>query len=792
MSSEGRTQLLLKIEGIVQGVGFRPTVYRLANRAGLTGWVQNRAGCVMLCLEAACSDTLHLFVDRLPEAAPFLARIDSITLLHEREIGASAAHPSFLVLSSDVDEDRRTTIPADVVVCDACMKEVLDPAARRYGYSFTTCTHCGPRYTVVRSLPYDRERTAMAAFPLCAACRAEYEDPADRRFHAESLACPDCGPQLSLLSKNQEPMKGGPLQQGRRLLAEGRIVAVKGIGGFLLAVDATHRDAIQRLRHRKQRPAKPLALMMRDVATVARQCVVGDAARLALTGANGPIVLLDPRNDCALPVDLLAPDAKTLGIMLPTSPLHRLLLSPLEGDSTPEFLALVMTSGNRSAEPICLAAEEAYDRLNGIADAYLVHNRKIELRCDDSVVAIRRHAPQLWRRARGYAPQTVALPCALACNTVALGADLKNVVALGWERIACPSPHIGDLSTAEACDALRLVLQRLPEFLGRPLEAVVVDLHPDMHATGVGETLAAERELPLLRVQHHYAHAAGCLAEHGSDHGLVLSFDGNGWGEDGTVWGAELIAVDARQGFRWLGTFAPAALPGGDSAVWEPVRQLVGRFLDYDIVPPADWLDDYDIQPEAFDAWRRQVARGINTAYARSAGRLFDSVSAMLRVAPKRVSYEGEAAIRLESVAREASGPVPRLPYRVLVSDDKRVVVDWRPAFECLSHARDLCDRRAEWALAFHVALADAAAGMVRCALEREAFDTVGLTGGVFMNRLLINLLVPRLQGLGVRVLQHRQIPPNDGGIAYGQLAAAALLRMGLPGGRSPTFGHVA
>lgn len=764
------------LTGIVQGVGLRPTVYGLALQAGLCGWVQNRSGVVRLRLEGD-AQVIEAFMRRLPHALPSPARLNTVSEIESGELSDNDGLNDFRILPSDLSGQSEVVIPADLALCNDCRHEILDPRNRRYGYAFTTCTRCGPRYTVVTSMPYDRERTTLSAFPLCPACRAEYTDPRDRRFHAESTACPLCGPRLTLLEASGTPVADAPLKAARAALAQGKIVAVRGIGGFLLAADAFDRAALRILRERKRRPHKPFAVMAADIATVRRYCEVPPAAETLLASPEAPVVILAVLPEAVragyLPLDLLTPDAPTLGVMLPTSPLHLLLLTPLADDPVSPFELLVMTSGNRGGEPICLTNEEARERLEGIADLFLCHNREINLRADDSVAVLQRGAPQLWRRARGYAPNAVLLSHPLRRCVLAMGAEIKNAVAVGYAERVILSPHVGDLEAPEAVDGLERVARALPQFLARRPQAVAVDLHPDMHATRLGRRLAVEWGVPVVEVQHHHAHAVAVFAEYGLAAGLALVMDGTGLGPDGTIWGSELLAVGP-EGFQRLATFAPVPLPGGDAAVWRPARQVVARWADAGVVPTEENLLKIGVSPEEAAVWRRQCERKLYAPLTHAAGRLFDAFSALLGFAPKNVTYEGQSAVRLEAAARRARGDtILKVPFSLLEKDG-RLVIDWREAFVALSDPCVTAGREDEWALAVHDAIAEAALRMIEFGRKvNGSADPVALSGGVFMNRLLTDRVVSRLEAQGVRVLIQRRVPPNDGGIAFGQAVIA-------------------
>lgn len=770
---------VMDLYGIVQGVGFRPALYQLAVEAKLSGWVQNRSDCVRLAV-AGEESAVTAFLSGFPERLPKLARLDRIEQV-SREVLSVAPDGRFRILESWAGNESVVSIPADLAICPDCAREVLDPADRRYGYAFTTCTRCGPRYTVVQAMPYDRERTTLAAFPLCPRCRNEYEDPENRRFHAESIACPDCGPQLLFRHFN----RGGqavtetaapPLTLARRALAAGSVLAVRGIGGYLLAVNALDRAALTRLRERKRRPHKPFAVMARNLAVLRRVAQVPDEAARLLTSPQAPIVILDllPTADRVLPGDLLTPDARTMGAMLPTSPLHLLLFQPLEGDPTPPLDLLVMTSGNRRGEPICLGNDEAEERLAGIADDLLEHDREITLRNDDSLCVLQKGRMQVWRRGRGFAPDFIGISPSLHRCVLAMGAELKNTIALGQGGRVVLSPHIGDLDTPEALDALTLVTRRFPEFLEWTPEVVAVDLHPDMHATRLGRKLAAAQGYRVVAVQHHHAHAAAALAEHGLREALALVFDGTGLGTDGKIWGAELLHVRL-DGMRRYGTFRPAALPGGDAAVRQVARQVAARWFEAGLEPAQIQRRLPQCSADELAVWALQMQRGVNCPLSHAAGRVFDAFSVALGAAPERTTFDGQSAIRLEALARtgNAAATAGLLPFAIRETEEM-VEIDWRPAFVRLYEGADSASvTRADLAAGVHQAMAEAAETMLAYALDHVTVRDIVLTGGVFMNRILTGLLVESLTARGLTVWIHRLIPPNDGGISLGQAVIA-------------------
>ena len=768
------------VRGIVQGVGFRPAVFRLARIAGLGGTVQNRTGVVRIVLEGEAG-RVSAFLRDLPERLPPHARIDGRRTLSVETIPAAAGPAPFRILESEFDAPSRPVVPADLALCPACRDEVLDPSNRRFGYPFTTCCDCGPRYTVIEDCPYDRVRTTMRVFDLCPDCRAEYADPGSRRFHAESIACPACGPRLRLVDRQGRATGGDPLRAARAALAAGLTVAVRGLGGFLLAADALSPDAVRRLRERKRRPHKPFAVMAADLDTVRRHCTVPGAAATLLASPRAPIVILDPRPGCAAPMDLLSPDAATLGVMLPTTALHLLLAQPLPGDPTPPLALLVMTSGNRSGAPICLGNDEALEALADVADLFLLHDRGIELRADDSLAALRDGRPQLWRRARGWAPDPVRLSRPLRRAVLAMGAELKNAIALAAGDEVFLSPHIGDLEAPEAVEHLGKVAERLPRFLRLQPDAVAVDLHPDMHSTRLGRAIASRIGVPAVEVQHHHAHAAACLAEHGIESGLALAFDGTGLGPDGSVWGAELLYLPEPATFLRLATFAPAPLPGGDAAVLDPRRQLVARWAVLGLPPDPRICARLRVDGEAAALWARQATGGLNAPPSHAAGRLFDAAAAALGLAPERVTYEGQTAIRLEGFAARAgttASPTPGCPasgegWFIAHSDGPMMRIDWSPFFLRLHGERPTPADAPARALAFHDAVARAALRMADHGRERTGCTVVALTGGVFMNRILHERVGALLGTAGFRVVTHVEVPPNDGGVAFGQAVIA-------------------
>ena len=759
-----------RISGTVQGIGFRPHLYRLAEKHGVRGWVKNLSGSVMLCFEGgegAVNSCFRELLEHPPKGANFKT-VETV----EIKKSALREFADFQILDSNADEHARIIIPVDTALCERCRAEILNPADRRFRYPFTTCVECGPRYTVINKMPYDRARTVMSAFPLCGKCQEEYESPGDRRFHAETIACPECGPQLFLASPDGARLEcGDALKFAAEAVRNGKIIALRGIGGYQLVADACNRETLQTLRRRKNRPEKPFALMARDLAAIKTYCVVSAEEEQLLASDAAPVVILDLLPGAGqFPADLISPDTGNAGFMLPYSPLHALLFAE---DIPP---ALVVTSGNRGGEPICLTNEETFERLGGIADFVLGHNRDINLRNDDSVAVVSYGQPQVWRRARGYAPEPMEIANPAGKCVAAMGAELKNTLTLAYENEAVISPHIGDLENPESLQSMKFVYEKLVEFLKRTPDAVAVDLHPDMHSTAYGEAIAAQLGVPVHRIQHHHAHAAACMAEHGIEQALALVFDGTGYGPDGSIWGAELLLAEFKD-FKRLATFSPVALPGGDTAVKRPLRQLAARLFQTGATPDSIIALMPQIKRAELETWQMQCNNKLNAPLSHAAGRLFDAFAALIGVAPETVSFEGQAAIRLETFARRADGIAGQLPEKPFICRQNGTLLelDWSPLFADFARFRNLdIPRKNSLALAFHHAVAAACICMIKHALDAGFSNPdVVLSGGVFQNRLLVSILVPELEKRGLNVRLHRKVPPNDGCISLGQAAVA-------------------
>jgi len=774
----------IRIRGLVQGVGFRPTVWRLANAAGLRGAVINDGEGVLVTAWGS-AEALDRFCVRLRAECPPLGRID--VLEREPADGPPPGDTGFEIQASQATRVQ-TGIVADAATCAACLTEVFDPTDRRYRYPFTNCTHCGPRLSIVKAIPYDRANTSMAAFPQCPQCQAEYHNPADRRFHAQPNACPRCGPRAWLEDASgsiQDPQTRGAqdaIALTAALLAAGHVVAIKGIGGFHLACDAGNADAVAALRRRKQRDDKPFALMAANIRDIERFVQTDDAGRALLQDSAAPVLLAE--RSCAEPrlAPAVAPGQPTLGFMLPYSPLHHLLLADWQAHRP--GCPLVMTSGNRSDEPQCTDNADARQRLQGIADYWLMHDRDIVNRVDDSVVRVDTGIPRLIRRARGLAPSPVMLPpgFADAPPLTALGAELKSTLCLLRDGQATLSQHLGDLEDARTSDAWEQTLALYQRLFQHQPTAIAVDLHPDYRSTRFGRDWARQEGIDLIAVQHHHAHIAAVMADNNwaLDAGPVIgiALDGLGLGTDGTLWGGELLRAEYHE-FKRIAHLQAVPLPGGTAALREPWRNTWAHLFSafgwqqaatrWPALELTAWLQRKPVQ-----ALEQMVMQGLNSPLSSSCGRLFDAVAAALDIHRGHISYEGQAAIELEHAARRAPGEHGAYP---LPMHNGVIEVDrmWATLLDDL-HAgvgRECVAAR------FHNGLAAALTSAAAELCERSGIDTVALSGGVLQNRILFTALQRGLTGRGLRVLSHSRVPSNDGGIALGQavVAAARLLR---------------
>ena len=734
-----------RVEGTVQGVGFRPYVYRLAGELGVAGHVLNDARGVVVEIEAP-SETVERFLARLPIEAPPLATVERVVSEQLEELGEHG----FSIRESPTGGEPRAAVTPDSATCVDCLAELFDPRDRRFRYPFVNCTNCGPRFTIVRDIPYDRPNTTMGGFEMCPACRAEYLDPGNRRFHAQPNACPDCGPQVQLIGA----CTADPVAAAAQALLGGAIVAVKGIGGFHLACRADDEAAVARLRARKHREDKPFALMAPGL-RAARALIHMTAARAALLGSPARPIVLAPRRPSPI-ADSVAPRSSELGVMLPYSPLHHLLAADTG-------TTLVMTSGNVSDEPIAFDDEDAAERLTGIADLFLVHDRPIETRTDDSVARVSGDRPLLLRRSRGYVPASVRLPLDCGRHLLACGAELKNTFALARGANAWVGHHVGDLRNYETLRSFTAGIEHFQRLFAVKPQAVAYDLHPEYLSTKHAlELEGVER----IGVQHHHAHLAACLAEHGETApALGAIFDGTGYGGDGTVWGGELLFGDLR-GFERAGFLFPVRMPGGEAAIRQPWRMACAWLAASGTEPPA-----LPVDPGAWKQVSELARSGVASPLTTSVGRLFDAVAALCGVRAE-VTYEGQAATELEALAEPAEAGSYPLPLR----DDggAPVILDARPTVRAVVDDLRAGAAVAKIAARFHNALAAATATACTRAADRCGTETVVLSGGVFQNRRLLETTRELLRTAGLRVLTPEALPPNDGGIAYGQLAVAA------------------
>jgi hydrogenase maturation protein HypF len=755
----------IEVRGTVQGVGFRPWVYRLAREEGVGGRVWNDGSGVEI--EAfGPVDALDAFVYRLRTASPPAAAVREIRCL---PIPGEAVCEFVIVPSETQAGERRVSIPPDLATCPECEAEIFDPRDRRYRYPFTNCTSCGPRFTIARGVPYDRAETTMACFEMCPRCRAEYERVEDRRFHAQPNACPVCGPRLWAAHPSGESLEGrDPVHVAALALEAGRIVAVKGIGGFHLACDATSTAAVERLRLRKRRDAKPFAVMVRDLEAAERIAVLREDERALLASVERPIVLLPRRPESELCAEI-APDNPLVGLMLPYSPLHHLLLAETERP-------LVMTSGNLAEEPIVRDNGEALEKLGGVADLFLLHDREIASRCDDSVARVIAGAPTVLRRSRGYVPRPVALARPFARPVLGCGAQLKNAVCLGVADVAYLGPHVGDLETMETYLSYQESIERLEKLVGIRPRVIAHDLHPEYLSTRYAlERTLENPEIERIGVQHHHAHVASAMAEHGlAGPVLGLAFDGTGYGTDGTAWGGEIL-IAGFAGYERVATFRAMPLAGGDLAVRE-VWRLALAVLDDAFAgePPVAALSAFAARGLDFrhaDVVRRMIATGLNTPRARGVGRWFDAVGSL--VLGKPISrYEGEVATRWNL----AADPDERSRYPfALDRDSSPWEIDPRPMVRGV--VDDLAAGRSPATISarFHNTLAAAAGEVTRAVREARGDLPVVLTGGCFQNALLAERIAGELSG-GPPVFLHHEVPPGDGGLALGQAMVADAL----------------
>jgi hydrogenase maturation protein HypF len=779
------TNVEIRVRGTVQGVGFRPCVWRLANEEGLAGEVLND-GAGVLIRAAGTAALLSRFLERLRREAPPLSKIESI---QTSQLTSAVEFAGFRITESMPGENR-TRVTPDAAICATCAREVLDPLERRHRYPFANCTHCGPRFSIVQAVPYDRRSTTMSSFPMCADCAREYGDPADRRFHAQAIACAVCGPRIWIEASGRESPADDVLAATVERLLGGEIVAIRGLGGFHLACDAGNGEAVERLRRRKVREAKPFAVMVRDLAMARRYCQVSPAEAELLASPESPIVLLERAAERVLP-EAIAPGLDTLGIMLPYTPLHFLLLERIGRP-------LVMTSGNRSSEPQVTDLEVARAKLRGLADALLLHDREIANRIDDSVVRFIGGRPRLLRRARGYAPSAIALPPGFehAPQVLAYGGELKSVFCLVRDGAAILSQHQGDLEDEDTFDDYQKNLGLYTAMYEHRPQVLAADLHPDYLSSRLAHEHAAAHALPLIEIQHHHAHIASCMAENGlpidTPRVLGIAIDGLGLGDDGTLWGGEFLLADYRQ-YERVAAFKAVAMAGGAQAIREPWRNTychlaatIGWARFQQRFGSLDLVRRLEQRPLAI--LDRMLEQRLNAPLASSCGRLFDAVAAAVGLCADRALFEGQGAMELEVIA----GRAPLEPddhgaryVMAIVAAPGSPLLRFDPGPMWWALADDLAREVPASAIAarFHDGLARSIAAMVqtlvrRSGADRPAIETVVLSGGCFQNKRLLEAVTRLVEAQGLTCLSHGRVPSNDGGLALGQAAIAAARQL--------------
>ncbi len=753
----------IQVNGIVQGVGFRPFVYRLAHELDLVGHITNRGDGVFITV-AGEDRNIDCLVDSLRRDAPPLSNIISLDL---RTVTLPDKTSSFSIIDSDTDQQGNTHVSPDIATCRDCLREITDPNNRRYNYPFTNCTNCGPRYSIIRSLPYDRPRTTMDIFTMCPECEQEYRNPRDRRFHAQPNACPSCGPRLQWLCREGLIPHGlSPLDSAAQALSSDMIIGIKGLGGFHLAANAFSSAAVDKLRKRKMRPAKPFAVMVRDLEAAKNLCEIEELASFELSSMTSPIVLLHKKTDSGL-ADNLAPGIEELGIMLPYTPLHHLLFAHPETPS-----CLVMTSGNTAGEPLSKDNDDALNRLGAFCDGFLLHNREIHTRVDDSVIRIIDKKPRFLRRSRGYAPA----PVRLASNIkpiLAVGAELKNCFCLARGRDAFLSQHIGDLTNLPTLDFFEQTYDRLQNLLEIQPETVVSDLHPDYLSSRFAKTLG----LPLIQVQHHWAHAVSVMAEHGLHNALAVILDGTGYGPDKTVWGGEVLLCSLQE-YKRLGRLPHLHLPGGDKAAKQPWRMAISALHNANICTPGAFSLLSEIDEQKIHFIREMIDKDVNSPLTSSCGRLFDAVSSLLGICHHN-TFEGQAAMELEALASQALGNrslSAHLSSDTFNSSALFHEINGLQEIATIELIQTIVEQMstgsssvAELALFFHVFLVSSFGNMIRYLSRKTGVDTVVLSGGCVQNRILTEGFVDFFSNTHLKLYTNVQVPANDGGLALGQ-----------------------
>jgi hydrogenase maturation protein HypF len=748
----------ISVRGVVQGVGFRPFIYRLAQEHDLKGWVRNTSGNVEIEVEGSEAE-INLFLEDLERKAPPMSRIENV----ETSLAAPKGYRDFGIKDSLSQEGRYQLVSPDIATCPECRQEIFFSTDRRYRYAFTNCTNCGPRFTIIEDIPYDRPKTTMRSFKMCPLCQKEYDNPLDRRFHAQPNACPACGPSLMLVDSEGKTFECEDVTNAAsRLLKEGKVLAVKGLGGFQLACDATDDSVVKSLRKRKRRPSKPLAVMMATIEDIEKHCLVSAEERELLESPQAPIVLLRWKEGSNI-AKAIAPKLKYLGVMLPYTPLHHLLMHEVG-------LSLVMTSGNLSEEPIAKDNDEALRRLKGIADYFLVHNRDIYARYDDSVYMVEEGVPQALRRARGYAPYPIFLPFK-SKQILACGAEDKNTFCLTRDEHAFLSQHIGDMENEETLEHFERTINLYQKLFRVEPEIIAHDMHPEYLATKYALELGAKENLRLVPVQHHHAHIVSCMVENNVEETVIgVAFDGTGYGGDGTIWGGEFLIADWKD-FKRVGHFEYVPLPGGAAAIKKPYRMalsyiytLLGNDFKLDGLPLSE------INTAELSIIKQQLKKKINSPLTSSAGRLFDAVSALVGVRGE-IDYEAQAAIELEMLAAEMM-ETKAYPF-VINSKDGVFIVRLGGLWSSL--VKDVKKKVSPSlvSLKFHHTIAEITAAMCKTIAKESKIKQVALSGGVFQNRLLLKLTLAALKREGFDVLTHRLVPPNDGGVSLGQAVIA-------------------
>ena len=750
----------ISVRGVVQGVGFRPFIYRLAQEYNLKGWVRNTSGNVEIEVEGD-EETLHKFLRDIETKAPPMARIEQVKSAYYPPKG----YARFEIQESLSQEGKYQLVSPDIATCEDCKREIFTPSDRRYRYPFTNCTNCGPRFTIIEDIPYDRPKTTMRKFKMCPQCQQEYDDPLNRRFHAQPNACPECGPSLKLVDSDGKPLSGDAIKATSDLLKAGKILALRGLGGFQLACDATNEEVVNLLRARKRRPYKPLAIMVANIDEAERHCLASSGEKELLQSPQCPIALLRWKREPSDVAQAVAPNLKYLGVMLPYTPLHHILLKETG-------LPMVMTSGNLSEEPIAKDNGEALRRLKGIADYFLLHNRDIYARYDDSVYMVE-GVPQAIRRARSYAPYPIFLPFK-SKQVLACGAEEKNTFCLTKDEHAFISQHIGDMENEETLEHFADTIELYKKLFRIEPEIVAYDMHPEYLSTKYALKVGSERGLKLVPVQHHHAHIVSCLVENKIEKPVIgVAFDGAGYGTDGTIWGGEFLVADWKN-FNRVGHLENVPLPGGAVAIKKPYRMALSYLYklfggDFSL----KGLPLSNVSPIELDIIKQQIKRGLNSPLTSSAGRLFDAVSALTGIR-QEIGYEAQAAIELEMMAPDETGKIETesYPFSIVENEKARIV---RLSDLILAVVQDVRSQTAvpQISLKFHNTVSEMIVRMCKLIAQDTGINQVALSGGVFQNRLLLRLAVAALKKEGFNVLTHRLVPCNDGGISLGQAVIA-------------------